>query len=293
MNHNLTNHTFRICCFVGFLLIASCNLINPDERIPARVQLNAFDLQTSGSEGSDRDKITEVWVYADADFLGVYAPPVEFPFFPKSDQTHFKFYPGIRNNGLANDPIIYPLYDPYEITLNTLSGFLSTVNPVTHYKSEAVVSLNADFETSNDLIDNRDTFPATVVTRTSVDPFEGEYSGEIVLTKENPFIEVGNAFEIAGLPVNGKDCYLEFRYKSEMDMSVGILGVSLGGEKFSNFFYLVKPTENWNMLYIELTDVLKASGFPAYKILFRSIYPSNATKPELRIQLDNIKVVHL
>lgn len=70
------------------------------------------------------------------------------------------------------------------------------------------------------------------------DPFEGDYSGEIVLTAKANFIEVGNAIALGGLPTDGRSTYLEFQYKSEMEMSIGILGISLTGEKFSNFFTL-------------------------------------------------------
>jgi len=47
------------------------------------------------------------------------------------------------------------------------------------------------------------------------------------------------------------------------------------------------------MLYIELTDKIVESDFPAYKILFRSLYPDGSTEPQYNIFLDNIKVVHL
>lgn len=273
--------------------IAGCNLINPEESIPSRIKLEKFDLQLQPGQGSEQNKITEVWVYAGSSFLGVFSPPVEIPYLADQDQTAFIFHPGIRNNGLANDAIIYPLYTSFEITLPTSPGLLTQVNPVTHYPAGAIVALNADFETGNEFIDNRDTIAASFVQRTTMDPFEGDYSGLIILSDSANFIEVGNAFALGGLPIDGKATYLEFQYKCETEMSIGVLGISLEGEKFSNFFYLIKPTDNWNMLYIELTDILKASEFPAYKILFRSIYPSNATKPELKIQLDNVKVVHL
>ncbi|MEP6796432.1 MAG: hypothetical protein ABJB16_19040 [Saprospiraceae bacterium] len=293
MNRNLDLGTGILIFLVLSICAVGCDLINPTEAIPLKIKLERFDLQTLPGQGSDQNKITEVWVYADSSFLGIFSPPVEIPFLADKDQTQFIFHPGIRNNGLAQDPIIYPLYTPYEITLTTSSGNSLQINPITHYKPETVVSLNADFETSNEFVDNRDTIAGSFVTRTMIGPFEGNYCGEIILTDTANYIEVGNAIAMGDLPTNGKSTYLEFQYKSEMEMSIGILGISLTGEKFSNFFYLVKPSENWNMLYIDLTDKLSASDFPAYKILFRSLYPSNATKPELKIQLDNVKVVHL
>ena len=270
-----------------------CNVINPDETIPTKVQLEPFELNVTSGQGSARNKITDVWVYANTNFLGVFSPPVEIDYLGEKDETLFSFRPGIRNNGILSDAIVYPMYTNYDITLPTTAGSSVTVHPVTHYKPNVVISLNADFEITNELVDNRDTIAASFVTRTMTDPFEGNYSGEIVLNTEANFIEVGNAIPLIDLPIDGKSCFLEFQYKSEMEFSVGVLGISLSGQKFSNFFYLVKPSEDWNMLYIELTDILKISGFSAYEILFRSLYPGDATKPDLKIQLDNIKVVHL
>lgn len=273
--------------------MVGCDIINPSEPIPSAIKLERFDLQTLPGQGSDQNKITEVWVFAGSNFLGIFSPPVEIPFLAHSNQTLFTFHPGIRNNGLASDPVIYPLYTSYEISLATTPGSSLQVNPITRYKPQAVVSLNADFETGNEFIDNIDTVPASFVSRTMTDPFEGEYSGEIILSHDAYYIEVANAITLNDLPTDGTPTYLEFQYKCETEFAIGILGISLNGQSFSNFFYLVKPTETWNLLYIELTDKISASGFQSYKILFRSAYPNNVTEPELKIHLDNVKVVHL
>ena len=115
-----------------------------------------------------------------------------------------------------------------------------------------------------------------------------------MLSEEAYFIEVGHAVPMSGLPIDGSTpAYLEFRYKSEIEFSIGLLGINLDGQSASRFFYLVRPSPDWNMLYINLTDELELSGFQAYKILFRSLYPDDSTEPQYNIFLDNIKVVHL
>ena len=152
----------------------------------------------------------------------------------------------------------------------------------------------ADFELSNSFTDNRDTVSASNLIRSSVDVFEGQFSGQMVLSEEAYFIEVGHAVPMSGLPIDGSTpAYLEFRYKSEIEFSIGLLGINLDGQSASRFFYLVRPSPDWNMLYINLTDELELSGYPAYKILFRSLYPDDSPEPQYNIFLDNIKVVHL
>lgn len=286
----------KIICIHLLLTICfcqGCNIINPDETIPSRIQINPFDLQMQDGQGSARHKITDVWVSANSEFVGIYNPPTEALYISDSPVTSFVLSPVIRNNGILSDAIIYPMMEPYVIELPTTPGSHAEVTPVTRYKPQAVFSLIADFETHNEFTDNRDTLPGSMMVRSDVDPFEGNYSGEIIMTPENYIIEVGNSIGIGDLPIDGTEAYLEFHYKSEIAMSIGLLGVTVEGEAFSNFFYVLLPSENWNKIYIELTDQLSQSGFSAYKILFRSFYEPGLPRPAYKIQMDNIKVVHL
>lgn len=276
-----------------FIMSGGCELINPEETIPARIQVNAPVLEVLPGQGTARHKITEVWIHANSSFIGAYGPPVEVPFITDDPLTDFSFRAGIRNNGIVEDAIIYPMFTDYDLQLNTEPGNVSTVNPVFRYKPEVVFSIVSDFETQMDFGDDRDTVPTSIFFRSSVDPFEGSYSGEMNMTEDAHFIEVGQSIAMTDLPTDGTPAYLEFHYRNEVEMSIGLLGIPLNGPPVSSFFYLLKPRTEWNKIYIELTDILKASGLSSYKILFRSIYPPNATQDSYKIQIDNIKVVHL
>jgi hypothetical protein len=272
--------------------LCGCDIINPAEPVPTTIHLNPFQFNVGSGQGSAKNKITEVWVYANDNNIGAFAPPVDIQYLEEGS-TKLTFRPGIRNNGLANDAIIYPFFEGYSVTINATPGSQHEINPVTSYKPEVEFSLNADFEINNVFTDDRDTISASKLVRSQTDVFEGSYSGQITMTSTAYFIEVGHNVAMNDLPFDDSPVYLEFRYKNEVEFAIGILGVDLEGHEYSNFFYLVKPTDEWNMLYIELTDLINASALPGYKILFRSLYPPSATKPELNIFLDNIKVVHL
>lgn len=273
--------------------MASCDVINPDEPNPTVVHLEPFDFDIQAGQGSGNNKITETWVRANGSFLGIFSPPVDI-YYLGTGETKFTFYPGIRNNGIAGDPIQYPMFANDSIEIIAAEGVNIDVQPTTSYQPETVFSLLADFELSNAFTDNRDTVAASELIRSSIDVFEGQFSGQMVLSEAANFIEVGHAVPMSGLTTDGsKPTYLEFRYKSEIEFSIGLLGINLDGQSASNFFYLVRPSPDWNMLYIDLTDQLEISGSPAYKILFRSLYPAGSPEPEYNIFLDNIKVVHL
>lgn len=270
-----------------------CDVINPAEPIPTRIEIQPFNFQIQPGQGSAQNKITEVWVYyGNNTFLGAFTPPVAVNFLEEGT-THFKFRPGIRNNGILDDAIVYPMFEEYTLDLDASPGSVFGVSPLTKYKEEVGFSFLCDFELDNPFVDNRDTVSASNLVRSTTDPFEGDYCGEIIMSDSAYFIEVGHLLPIGDLPVDSSKAYLEFRYKSEVDMSIGLLGYNLTGQSFSNFFYLVKASDEWNMLYIDLTDLLVLSKLDAYKILFRSLYPPNSSEPEYHIFLDNIKVVHL
>lgn len=292
----MKSNLFRYSCVVGLLISVliptGCEVINPSETLPTTIKVEPFEFQVEDGQGSAMNKITEVWVYANNSFVGAFLPPAQIYYLPEGP-TQFTFRPGIRNNGIANDAIVYPLFEGYTTSLTTKAGEIFDVQPVTSYKDETVFAFLSDFELGNPFVDNRDTVAASKMIQSDADVFEGAYAGRIVLTRQANFIEVGHAIPMSGIPVDGTPVYLEFRYKSEAEMSIGLLGLDLTGQSFSNFFYLVKPSETWNMLYIELTDLVKSSAFPGYKILFRSQYPSGGTLDEYNIYLDNIKVVHL
>jgi hypothetical protein len=256
------------------------------------LKLQPFQFEAQPGQGSATNKITEVWVYANSSYLGTFSPPVDI-YYLEQGPTQFTFRPGIRNNGLSNDAIVYPMFNPYSVNLAASEGAVFDVQPVTGYLPETVFSFMEDFEIGNSFTEDRDTVPASKLVRSSADVFEGGYAGRMTMSNAAHFIEVGHTVPLSNLPTDGTPIYLEFRYKSEVEMSIGLLGINLEGQSFSNFFYLVRPSAEWNMLYIELTDIISASDLPAYKILFRSLYPENSTKAEYNIYLDNIKVVHL
>ena len=272
--------------------VSSCTLFEEDEINPTTISLQPFVFNVQPGQGTANNRITEVWVYANNKFLGAFTPPTNI-YYLEEGTTTFEFRPGIRNNGILSDAIPYPLFSSYSIDLEASPGAVFEVNPITSYLSSVEFPFLADFELDNPFTDNRDTVSASMLVRSSVEVFEGSFSGQITMSEEAYFIEVGNALALSNLPADGTPIYLEMRYKSEVEMSIGLLGSNLMGQSFSNFFYLVNPSAEWNMLYIELTDIIVASDLDSYKLLFRSLYPLNATKPEHNIFIDNIKLVYL
>jgi hypothetical protein len=274
------------------LLGAGCELINPEEQLPVQIKLTPFDFQVQSGQGSSRNKFTETWVYANSSFVGAFDPSATVNWLGEGPTT-FTFRPGIRNNGILDDAVTYPLVTGYTITPTVAPGDVIEVAPVSRYQPQADFPLLADFEQTNPFTDNRDTVSGTSLEISDLDAVDGTHCGRIVLTETANAINVGHAIPITSLPTDGTPAYLEFWYKTDIEMGIGLVGIDVSGSEFESLIYIAKPSAEWNMLYLELTDWLAASGFTAYEIIFISEYPVGSTQPEYEILLDNIKVVHL
>src|SRR4249919_1549142 len=89
-------YSFSLLVIFVFLF-SSCEIINPSEPIPAYIKIDKFDITPTPSLGTDSSKITNVFVYMDAEFQGGYSLPAHFPVIGTGEHK-FLFYSGITVN---------------------------------------------------------------------------------------------------------------------------------------------------------------------------------------------------
>lgn len=278
---------------LGILVfLGGCDLVNPDETLPVSLKLSPFDFQVQSGQGSATNKFTETWVFANSNFLGVFDPAATV-YYQGEGPVTFTFRPGIRNNGILDDAIRYPLVTGYSIDRTVQAGDIVAINPVSRYLPEAGFPLLADFEQGNPFTDDRDTVAASFLEWYDGDAFEGDRCGRIVVSPTAHTINVGHSIPIASFPTDGSPAYLEFWYKNDIEFGVGLVGIDLSGSEFESLIYIAKPSADWNMLYVDLSEWLKVSGFSAYQIVFIAEYPLDGAGEEYEVLLDNIKAVHL
>ncbi|HHS95849.1 MAG TPA: hypothetical protein ENJ45_04600, partial [Phaeodactylibacter sp.] len=90
-------------------LFFSCNLINPDEKEPAYLHIASYTLSASSTQGGNTHKVTDAWVYVNGNSLGAYQMPVTLPVL-ETGEVVLEIFPGIKTNGIAELPEIYPFY---------------------------------------------------------------------------------------------------------------------------------------------------------------------------------------
>ncbi|HLF62414.1 MAG TPA: hypothetical protein VI603_01615 [Saprospiraceae bacterium] len=271
-------------------IISGCDIINPADPVPAYIQVDQITVEPVSGTGTTRQKFGEVWVYFNDNFVGAYSVPAVIPLIA-SGQVELMLFPGIRVNGIQSTADFYPFFEPYTISATLIPGETLTIDMHTRYRSNAIIAYIEDFESSHRLTDDLDDDPATFVERIADGAFEGNGSGRIVLTNDADFIQVASVPVLTDLPVNGTPVYLELHYKNNVEFSIGLVGHGQGIEPASVSILVLRPQEDWNKVYVELTPAFRASQLDGYQVLYTAAHDSALERSE--IFLDNMKLVHI
>lgn len=286
--------------FSGILLsITSCDIINPEEPIPAFLFIPEFSLITDEiTEGTNSQKITEVHIFVANEFLGIFTLPATIPVLEEG-LNEVQIFPAIRANGLGDITDIYPFYIPYEAELEFIPAIIDTIFPVTEYQETAKFFFEAQesFEDgtlafSEDLDGN----PETTIEITNQVVFEGNGSGLIQLEQDDDQIELGSNF-ITEMPnIDAITTYLELDYMTEITFLVGVLGFDSQGRIISSAIDKgVNPIDDWNKIYFDFTDemiqlIQLGNQLAGYRfVIIADLF--NGDPEQANIYLDNIKLV--
>lgn len=272
----------------GIFLLTSCS---DSGSVPAYVYVDRFDFSVSPGQGTASERITEGWFFADGEFLGAYSLPATIPVV-KEGLTTIRVSAGIKVNGIVSTPDIYTFYERYQLEVDLAPGRIDSIFPVTSYTDFSVFPFLEDFEVSNAFIDDRDGNPETRVELISGDDvFEGARSGYIQLDGFNNFIQVASLPILTTLPTNRSDVFLEFNYKTNTQLGVGLVGSGQGLPGQNAVLIVLRPRDDWNKLYLELGPTLFASQLEGYQVLITAQHTNGGVPTEIFI--DNFKIVNI
>lgn len=258
---------------------------------PTSVQLLTTN---SGStvQGTSSQKVTDLWLYVNNNFKGVYPMGSLLPI-SSTGYTYVKIFPGIKNNGISNTRQPYEFYSPIE--LDTIIPPYATINHSFNfrYKSGAVFRWIEDFEgygqskgISMQMSSNSDG-NFTVLdksTNPSADVFEGNQCMHFSLDNDHKYMQ----FESIGnypLPANGEPVYIEINYKCTQPFDVGVFN---GADYRDN--ETVNTSANWNKIYIQVSQgVSSPPVYPKYGVFFKAILTDGASGGD--VWIDNIKLI--
>lgn len=253
----------------------------PDlEVAPATVTIDGFDLTTEPGQGGPTAAITEVWVFAEDDFLGVFPLPARIPVFSVGP-TRLRFEAGVHRDGRSVTPDVYPFYAPVSRSVELTSAQTTDLGtlPLT-YLSEARFAFVEGFE-------GEPIFPVVVqdeVVRS------GGAAGAVVLTDSSALQEITTLRQFSDLNRVPITVWLEVDYLSEAGGVFGVVG-SRGGESIRQFDPGFRARTEWTKLYFDLSPVIGSADLDALSVSLSLLLPNDRERAS--VYLDNLKLLYL
>lgn len=275
------------------LSVWGCNLIDPEESIPTYVAIDSFDFVISNptKEGTAAHGITCAWIYYNNNPVGVFDLPCRVPVITQGSEGTISVAPGISLNGLVDLQPQYPFYKFDTVTLKTEPKGIMNYTPKTGYLAATRFRFKEDFEVGNIFEEFRtgvigDTSIVRISKAQGGDVFEGGGSGMIYLDANNSMSE--NISQTT-FPISAGESFLEVNYKCNVPFQVGLFNTLATGVDAYEYIFGVKPSDNWNKIYIELGSYTGQYPGRDYRVMIKSELTEGMS--EGYILLDNIKVI--
>jgi len=212
---------FAILAICG---LASCDIINPDEDIPAYIHIEPFEFTIGPDQGAGTTRITEGYLFVGPDYLGTYSLPLTVPVLFEGNQP-IQVWPGVHDNGVAALPNVYPFYTIYQTELDLVPGNVDTLRPETAYRTDINFLVESFISNSNIFVNDLDNDTTTNLVNTLLD---GQPVGRFDLDLDHPQIVDGTII-LNELPPRSREMYLELEYRSDVDINIGVQGFDGNG----------------------------------------------------------------
>ncbi len=274
------------------LVFSSCEIINPDEDVPAKISIDEVSFKSEPLQGTDSADIKDIWIYSDNDLVGAFQIPFTAPILA-SGQHSITLRPGIILNGIAATRTINPFFSSQTQMVNLQAGKVVKLSPKFKYVDGVKFPWNAkgeeDFETGGISIDSV-AGSSTKIFKSNEDVYEGDFSGEIFLDKGHKTYR-GKSATSFDLPKSGAYVVMELNVKNTTaPLYIGMY-VLLPGSTLNDVSHMmVNPTPNWKKLYVNFTELV--SYYPnavSYNVTFKADLGS---LDSAKIFIDNIKIMH-
>lgn len=284
---------YLLASSIGITTLQSCNYFDSDTPQPIFVEIPSVSLSTTPEQGDPSHNITDVWVNANGQLLGVFPLPARIPIIIAEgvDSIALTVLPGIRNDGQTATAFIYRLIAAERYVLDPVIGETTVLEPVFKYSDNAIFDFVEGFEAAHIFTapGPNNTGNGSIVPTTE-EAASGQRSGVMRLDENTKLAEVltFSAFDRANN--GGGDSYIELDYKTDTPFSVGVYARQ-GSTMIPFYNVIITEKEDWNRIYLDFTFDLAPQGIDDYRVaIVGSI--ENSDQEAGAIFIDNIKLVH-
>lgn len=283
-----------ILLFVFVLLASSytsCELINPEEQIPSFIRVDSISLSTNvATEGKPIQNFTDAWVYDNEQLVGIYELPAIVPVL-RDGEANIRIRAGIKLNGQVGTRIPYLFSEDYVETIELFPDSQLHINPTVSFSSGVTFDWLENFDNSaTTTLSKTSQSQAEVERVTGTESFDGQ-SLKLALDEDQLIFEckmTGNGIDIPG---GGTPSILEFTYRCNNSFVVGLFSQDPGGTIQTSIISL-KPTEEWNHIYVNLTDVVSSNANFTAQNPFFGFIRDEEVEGEAFVIIDNIRMMH-
>lgn len=271
---------------------SGCSIYDPEERVPAYIQVDSASFITNSGTGFNTSNITEVWLFVNNQSVGIYSIPTgKIPVLAEGNAT-ISVSPGVFTDGVTANKVLYPFYSQYSIQTKLEKSKLTKIKPTFGYGSDVYIPFKfyQDFETSDTGIITSGRGTVSLTRSTITDPaLETQYGkrfGRFTTQNDADIIDFSS---VAYLPMrqNGMPVYLEFDYQSTCQVVVGVTGLNA---KQPYHDLVLRPKDTWTKIYVSLSDETQNFGSgEKFRFYFSSVSAPGANQS---FMIDNIRLIY-
>lgn len=301
------------CILSAFILIVIagiCPACSGDKLapVPSYIQVDDFRFQQAfpDSTGYPTQRISDVWIYVNNQYLGTYAIPTGRIPVLASGNARISIQAGIFTDGIRKSRVYYPFYREWILDTMLVKEQTIRLNPhfafLSRWKGKSLkkpFTFYQDFEGSDSGCVKGESGTVT--------PLRDFHSGadeslfgrrylKLSTLNGDDVIDLSNNVFVP-LETNGNPVYLEFDYKSTCQVQVGVRGKIGTTVNAIAEDLILNPTDEWKKIYVSLSEEtgrfhqeVLAQKKPAYfRFFIRTVPPPGAGNS---FCIDNIRLLN-
>ncbi|MEZ4912211.1 MAG: hypothetical protein R2774_15290 [Saprospiraceae bacterium] len=278
----LTYNTILILVFFQM----SCGLNDNEAPIPGYLNFTSIGVAPYGGSNVETNSITDLYVFLDGQIQGVFPLPAKVPIPNPEKSQELTILAGIKNNGVAANPVFYPFYKSFVKTIQMEPLEVIDMPILFEYADKAKIKYYENFESINSIFTLNVGGTNGTIQKDNTDATVGVSCGKVTLGSGMTTLQLATSTGVRKTDVAGGASYVEFDYKGDGVISVGILKRS-GANQLEQYKVFVPCKNEWNKIYIDFADLISPKDFDDYRILLGFSRKDNNNIAN--IQIDNLK----